>query len=100
MEDLLLRLSALLRVLPPFVCFMASVYLALHILLARLVPPNRPSATLWFFSIVTGPLTRPIRAFLPSGTPEARVRLVSLVVYVGLWIVSRVVINQLVPASG
>jgi hypothetical protein len=100
MDDLGLRLSALLRVLPPFVCFMAAVYLALHIVLARLLPANRPSATLWFFSVVTGPLTRPIRACLPSGTPEARVRLVSLGVYVGLWIVSRLLINQLAPTSG
>jgi hypothetical protein len=100
MDEVGLRLSALLRVLPPFVCFMASVYLALHIVLARLLPASRPSATLWFFSVVTGPLTWPVRALLPAGTPESRVRLVSLGVYMALWLVSRVLINQLAPTSG
>jgi hypothetical protein len=100
MEELSVRLSALLRVLLPFVFFMASVYLALHIIVARLLPANRPSATLWFFSVVTGPLTRPVRAFMPAGTPERRVRLVSLGFYVALWLVSRLVINQLAPTSG
>ena len=45
-------------------------------------------ASLWFFSVVTGPLTRPVRAVLPRGTPEPRVRAVALAMYVALWLVS------------
>jgi uncharacterized protein YggT (Ycf19 family) len=57
-------------------------------LFARLIP--RPaSPVLWFFSVVTGPLTRPIRKFLPAGTPEGRVRAVSFVVYLLLWLAVR-----------
>ena len=99
MDDLVLRTTALVRILVPFVFFMASVYLALHMLFARLLPGGaRPSATLWFFSIVTGPLTRPVRAMLPAETPESRVRAVSLALYVGLWIVCRLALGPLAPA--
>ena len=71
-----------------FVAYMAALYLALHILVARLVraPDSR---LLWFFSIVTSPLTRPVRALLPAGTPEARIRLVALVSVAALWLVAR-----------
>jgi hypothetical protein len=100
MDDLAIRASALFRTLVPFVFFMASVYLALHILIARLFPAGRPSATLWFFSIVTGPLTRPVRALLPAGTPEPRVRVLSLALYVGLWIVSRIALGPLASGRG
>jgi hypothetical protein len=99
MDDLVLRATALLRLLLPFVFFMASTYLALHIVCARLVPRGRPSAVLWFFSIVTGPLTRPVRALLPPGTPEPRVRALSLAVYVGLWIASRFVLGAFASRS-
>jgi hypothetical protein len=44
---------------------------------------------LWFFGVVTGPLTRPVRRLLAPGTPEVRVRVVALAVYTGLWLVSR-----------
>ena len=100
MDDLAIRATALLRVLIPFIFFMASVYLALHMLFARLVSGDRSSATLWFFSVVTGPLTRPMRALLPPGTPESRVRALALAVYVGLWIVSGRALAWLIPASG
>jgi hypothetical protein len=93
MDDLALRLSALLRILVPFVLFMASIYLALHIAFTRFIARDRPSTVLWFFSVVTAPLTRPVRALLPSGTPESRVLALSLAVYVGLWIASRVVLS-------
>jgi hypothetical protein len=96
MDDLAIRTIAILRILVPFVFFMASVYLALHIVFARLLPAGRPSATLWFFSIVTGPLTRPVRALLPPRTPEGRVRALSLALYVGLWIASRIALGPLV----
>jgi hypothetical protein len=85
MDDLGLRLVLLVRVLVPFVFMMASVYLATHMLFARLIASPQ-SQVLAFFAIVTSPLTRPIRAFLPPGTGEARVRAVALAVYVVLWV--------------
>lgn len=100
MDDLAVRATALLRMLVPFVFFMASVYLTLHIVLARFIAGNRPSGTLWFFSIVTGPLTRPVRAMLPPGTSESRVRALALALYVGLWIFSRIALGPLGPAGG
>jgi len=76
-----------LLVLVWFVCYMAAVYLALHIVVARLSrsPGGR---LLWFFSVVTSPLTRPVRALLPAAAPEARVRVIALGVYVVLMIVA------------
>ena len=88
MDSLTLRLYAFADVVLPFLFFMAWIYLALHMVFARLV--TRPdSLVLWFFGVVTGPLTRPLRALLPSGTPEPRVRVVSLAAYVGLWLALR-----------
>jgi hypothetical protein len=90
MDDAVRRLPYLLNVLLPLLFFMASVYLALHIVFARLL--RRPdSPVLWFFSVVTGPLTRPVRVLLPRGTPEARVRMLALGLYVVLWLTVRVV---------
>ena len=94
MDDAAFRVLLVLNVVVPLVFFMASLYLALHIAFARLI--GRPgSAVLWFFSVVTAPLTRPVRAALPSGTAENRVRLISLAVYTALWIVTRVLFHQL-----
>lgn len=88
MDSLTLRLYAFANLVLPLLFFMAWIYLALHMVFARLVA--RPdSAVLWFFAVVTGPLTRPVRALLPSGTPEARVRAVSLAAYIGLWLALR-----------
>ena len=72
-----------------FLCYMASIYLALHVMVARLsrAPESR---LLWFFSVVTAPLTRPVRAMLPVGTPETRVRLVALGLYAALLIATRI----------
>jgi hypothetical protein len=77
-----------------FVCYMAAIYLALHVIVARLTraPDSR---LLWFFSVVTGPLTRPVRALMPPGTPEARVRLIALGAYVALMIAARLVLASL-----
>ncbi len=95
MDEFLARLLVLANVLLPFVLLTASVYLALHILFARLV--RRPdSLVLWFFSVVTGPLTRPVRALLPAGASEPRVRAVALGAYVALWLVSRVILTSIV----
>jgi hypothetical protein len=98
MDQLGLRLLVLLNVVVPLVFFMAALYLALHIVFARLI--GRPdSPVLWFFSVVTGPLTRPVRAILGHGMAESQLRMVSLVVYVVLWITARVVLHQLTGAG-
>ena len=82
------------------VFFMASVYLALHIAVARLVP--RPDSQVrWFFSVVTGPLIRPVRRLLPPGTSERRVHLVALGAYAALWLVSGTLLRWLAaPGTG
>ena len=48
---------------------MATIYLALHIVVARFsrAPDSR---LLWFFSVVTGPLTRPVRACASRARPR------------------------------
>ena len=97
MDDVLLRLVSLVRGLVPFLFMMATVYLAAHILFARLVS-SPGSQMLAFFSIVTAPLTRPIRAFLPPETGEARVRAVSLAVYLVLWIATDRLARMLGPS--
>ena len=99
MDDLSLRLRVLVNLVVPLVLFMACVYLALHVLFARvLTRPDNPM--LWFFSVVTRPLTRPIAAMLPAGTPEGRVRLVALGVYAVLWIVVRVILRATLVGVG
>src|SRR5262245_20832 len=96
MDDLSLRLLLMVNLLVPLFLFMAAVYLGLHILFARLI--HRPdSPVLWFFAVGPGPLTRPVRALLPAGIPEPRVRAIALVVYVLLWIAARIVLLQLSP---
>jgi hypothetical protein len=93
MDDLLLRLTVLGRVVVPLLLFMAWLYLLLHILFARFVrDPESP--VLWFFAVVTGPLTRPVRMLLPPGTPEPRIRLVALAVYVALWLLARIALSS------
>ena len=92
-SDLSVRILHTVNVVVPLVFFMASVYLLLHILFARFI--TRPdSPILWFFAVVTGPLTRPVRALLAPGAPERRVRLVALGVYVALWLGSRILLSQ------
>lgn len=100
MDELPVRLYLFLTFVIPLVFFMAAVYLALHIAFAGLVrTPGSPA--LWFFGVVTGPLTRPIRGWLAPGTPETRVRVVALAVYAGLWLISRAVFFGLgVPGQG
>jgi hypothetical protein len=91
--DLSVRILHTINVVVPLVLFMASVYLFLHILFARFI--TRPdSPVLWFFSVVTGPLTRPVRALLAVETPERRVRLVALGIYVVLWLGTRILLAR------
>lgn len=99
MDEPLFRLGLLARVLIPFLFMMASVYLATHILFARLIGSPQ-SQVLAFFTVVTAPLTRPVRALLPAGTAEARVRMVALVAYVVLWVVTDRLARMLGPSLG
>ena len=95
MDALGFRLLVLANVVVPLVFFMAWVYLALHVAFARFVRPDSPVS--WFFNVVTGPLTRPVRAVLPPATPERRVRTIALLVYFLLWGVARAVFALLLP---
>jgi uncharacterized protein YggT (Ycf19 family) len=97
MDEPLLRLALLARVLVPFLFMMASVYLVVHILFARLIASPQ-SQVLAFFTVVTTPLTRPVRRLLPPGTAEPRVRTIAFFAYLVLWIVSDRLMRMLVPA--
>jgi hypothetical protein len=87
MDDVGIRLVLFVKVMVPFVFMMATVYLATHILFARLVTSPQ-SQVLAFFTIVTAPLTRPVRAFLRAGMPESRGRTIAFAVYLVLWLVT------------
>ena len=99
MDELTLRLGLLARMLVPFLFMMASVYLAVHVVFARLIASPR-SQVLAFFTVVTMPLTRPVRAWLPPETTDARVRAVALIVYLVLWIVTDRLARMLGPPVG
>ena len=100
MDELPLRLYLFFNIVVPLVFFMAAIYLALHIVFARFVLAPA-SSVMWFFGVVTGPLTRPIRAWVAPGTPEPRVRLLALSVYVALWLLTRTFFVWLgVPRQG
>jgi hypothetical protein len=75
-----------------FVAFMATVYIALHVLVARLIR-NPQSQVLGFFALVTSPLTSPVRRLLPRGTSERRVRLATLGICAAAWLLLRLVLN-------
>lgn len=79
--DFLARILILLR----FVCFMAVVYLALHAIVRQCVA-KPDSRLLWFFSVITDPLTRPVRSRLRSDAGGSQVLLISLAVYSALWL--------------
>jgi len=94
MTESILRLLVLLR----FVCFVALVYLTLHVIFSRLI--SKPdSKILWFFSILTMPLTWPIRVWLTSEVSDARLRYVALVVYGLLWVII-LVVTEIVIVAG
>ena len=90
MDALLIRAVLILG----FLAYMAAVYLLLHIVFARFIR-GPESRTLWFFSVVTRPLTRPVRPFLAPGTPETRVRLIALGVYAAFWLITKVLVAQM-----
>ena len=64
---------------------MAVVYLALYKIVSRLSKkPN--SKLLWFFSVVTAPLTRPVRAWTMPGSTDDQLLSRSLAFYGFLWL--------------
>jgi surface polysaccharide O-acyltransferase-like enzyme len=77
-----------------FLFYMAAVYLALHIIAAR-VSRAPESRLLWFFGIITAPLTRPLRPLLPPGISEGRIRLIALGTYVALLVAARLAVSSL-----
>ena len=81
LNDPALKIIFLLR----FLCFVAVVYLALHWAVRRLsTKPN--SKLLWFFSVVTAPLTKPVKARMKPGAADDSILSVSLLVYLILWL--------------
>jgi uncharacterized protein YggT (Ycf19 family) len=82
MNEVALQVIVLLR----FICFIALFYLMLHILVSRVI--KRPDhKVLWFFSVLTDPLTRPVRVWVSGEVPEQRLRLLALIFYGVLWLV-------------
>jgi hypothetical protein len=80
-----------------FLCFVAVVYLALHWTVRRFsAKPN--SKLLWFFSVVTAPLTRPVKAWIKPSATEDRILSAALLFYGLLWMVI-VLIERLVKAT-
>ena len=77
-----------------FLSYMATIYLALHIVVARFsrAPEGR---LVWFFSVATGPLILPARALLPPETSEPRLRLVTFGVCVALWLGLRLLLSRM-----
>jgi uncharacterized protein YggT (Ycf19 family) len=92
MNGFVLHVVVLLR----FVCFIALFYLMLHILVSRVI--KRPEhKVLWFFSVLTAPLTRPVRVWV-ADMPEQRVRWMALIFYAVLWLVA-VALTRVVAGS-
>lgn len=93
MSGLVLQLIILLR----FICFIALFYLMLHILMSRII--KKPEhKVLWFFSVLTGPLTRPVRVWLGADLCEQRLRWIALMFYAVLWLVA-VALTRLLSGS-
>ena len=68
-----------------FLCFVAVFYLALHKIAARL--SKKPdSKLLWFFSVLTTPLTRPVSKWLMPGANEDQLLSGALFCYALLWL--------------
>jgi hypothetical protein len=87
MDTMVYRLLLLIS----FIAYMAAIYVALHIVVAHF---NRVPGSwlLWFFSVLTGPLTRPIRRILPDGMTESQVRYLTLGACIVIWLTTRLVL--------
>jgi hypothetical protein len=73
-------------VLLRFLCFVAVIYLGLHIVFSRLIS-KADSKVLWFFSVLTLPLIWPVRTWIAPNASEPRLRLTALVLYSLLWVI-------------
>jgi drug/metabolite transporter (DMT)-like permease len=92
MTESALRLLVVVRVL----CFVAVVYLGLHIIFSRLI--SRPeSKVLWFFSVLTLPLLWPVRTWIAPNANEPRLRFTALLVYSLLWALALFLTSMLAP---
>ncbi|MDP9128774.1 MAG: hypothetical protein M3N35_00125 [Candidatus Binatota bacterium] len=68
-----------------FVCFMAVFYLALHKIVARL--SRKPeSKLLWFFGVLTTPLTTPVKKYSSPDATNDQIVSYSLIFYGLLWL--------------
>lgn len=94
MNGFVLQLVILLR----FICFIALFYLMLHILVARVIK-SPEHKVLWFFSVLTGPLTRPVRVWVEGDLPEQRLRWIALMFYGVLWLITVAVTRLLSESS-
>jgi hypothetical protein len=83
-----------LLVLLRFLCFVAVIYLGLHIIFSRLIS-RADSKVLWFFSVITSPLTWPVRTWIAPNVDEPRLRLTALVVYGLLWMIVLLVTDRI-----
>jgi hypothetical protein len=73
-----------------FLCFMAMVYLAMHKIVAHL--SRKPgSKLLWFFSVVTAPLTLPVKRWISPAASDKRLISHALFFYATLWLLLVVV---------
>jgi hypothetical protein len=69
-----------------FFCFMAVFYLALHKIVARL--SRKPdSKLLWFFGVLTAPLTLPVKRYSSPEATDDQIVSYSLIFYGLLWMV-------------
>ena len=82
MSESALQLLVLLR----FLCFVAVVYLGLHIIFSRLIS-RTDSKVLWFFSVLTLPLIWPVRTWVAPNASEPRLRVTALIVYGLVWLI-------------
>lgn len=68
-----------------FFCFLAIFYLGLHKIVTHLSrKPN--NKLLWFFSVLTAPLIRPVRAFTMPGASDHQLLSRALLFYGFLWL--------------
>jgi len=78
-----LQLLVLLR----FLVFIALVYLALHVLVSRMI--SKPEhKVLRFFALLTSPLLYPIRIWLGASASETRLLHTALMFYGLLWVLA------------
>lgn len=90
MDTVVYRLLLLIS----FLAYMAAIYVGLHIVVAYF-STTPGSRLLWFFSVLTGPLTRPVRAVLPGGMTESQVRYLTLLACVIIWLTIRLLLARL-----